>query len=90
MKLALAFSDAALDYLATIPSKPRAQIISKANALSVTPHPQGSKQLKGRRTVAGEPVFRLRSGDYRILYVVRSIPGEVLVLDIGHRKDVYR
>ena len=35
-----------------------------------------------------EPVYRVRQGDYRILYVVREI--EVIVLDIDHRKDVYR
>lgn len=37
-----------------------------------------------------EAVWRLRSGDYRILYVVKSNPEEIIVLDIGHRKDVYR
>jgi len=31
-----------------------------------------------------------RSGDYRILYVVRKNPGEVIVLDIDNRKDVYK
>jgi hypothetical protein len=38
----------------------------------------------------GEPVYRERSGDYRILYVVRTNPDLVLILDIDHRKDVYR
>lgn len=91
MKLvALAFSDAALDYLETIPHKVRAQVIKKAKALILNPHPQGSKQLKDRKTIVGEPVFRERSGDYRILYVVRTEPDEVVILDIGHRKDVYR
>ena len=37
-----------------------------------------------------ESVYRVRSGDYRILYLVRTNYGEVVVLDIGHRKDVYR
>jgi hypothetical protein len=41
-------------------------------------------------TGEGDPVYRERSGDYRILYVVRSNPDEVLILDIDHRKDVYR
>ena len=35
-------------------------------------------------------VYRERSGDYRILYIVRSNPDEVLILDIGHRKEIYR
>jgi mRNA interferase RelE/StbE len=37
-----------------------------------------------------EPVYRIRSGDYRVVYAVRSDPNEVVILDIGHRKDVYR
>ena len=35
-------------------------------------------------------MYRERSGDYRILYVVRSNPAEVMILDIDNRKDVYR
>jgi mRNA-degrading endonuclease RelE of RelBE toxin-antitoxin system len=34
------------------------------------------------------PVYRVRQGDYRILYSVRPII--IVILDIGHRKDVYR
>ena len=88
--VALAFSDAALDSLETIPHKNRAQIIKRAKALILNPHPIGSKQLKNKKTIVGEPVFRERCGDYRILYVVRTDPNEVVILDIGHRKDVYR
>ena len=54
------------------------------------PFPQGAKKLKDVATDDGEPVYRERSGDYRILYVVRSNPSEVLIIDIDHRKDVYR
>lgn len=49
-----------------------------------------AKKLQGVTTSADEPVYRERSGDYRILYVVRENPHEVVILDIGHRKDVYR
>ena len=35
-------------------------------------------------------MFRERSGDYRILYIVRTKPAEVIILDIADRKDVYR
>ena len=87
---AFAFSEEALDYLSTIPSKLRAQVIRKAKALQLDPHPKTARQLKGRCTKAGEPIYRERSGDYRILYLVRDNPGEVVILDVGHRKDVYR
>jgi mRNA-degrading endonuclease RelE of RelBE toxin-antitoxin system len=45
--------------------------------------------LKDRDVSDGEyPVYRVRQGDYRILYSVRPII--IVILDIGHRKDVYR
>lgn len=88
--VAFAFSEAALDFLETVPHKIRAQIIRKAKALLNDPFPPGSKKLQGITTAMGEPVHRERSGDYRILYVVRKQPDEVVILDIDHRKDVYR
>ena len=82
------FADPALEFLETVPHKIRRQIIRKARALQLDPHPQGSKKLNGVTTATGETMYRERSGDYRILYVVRPI--EVVVLDIDNRKDVYR
>ncbi len=88
--LGFAFSEAALASLAKIPPRLRRQVIRKAKALMLDPRPIGYKQLRGSTTAAGEPILRERSGDYRILYVVRENPSQVIVLDIGHRKDVYR
>lgn len=88
--IGFAFTTAALDFLTTVPHKTRSQIIKKAKALQLAPHPSGSKKLQGVETDSGEPVYRERSGDYRILYVVRTNPHEVMVLDIDHRKDVYK
>lgn len=86
----LVITKAALDSLKRVPFKIRAQLIKKAKALILDPHPTGSKPLKGIETADGEIIYRQRSGDYRILYLVRSKPSEVIVLDIGNRKDVYR
>ena len=36
-----------------------------------------------------DPVHRVRSGNYRVLYTVRSNPQSIVILDIGHRKDIY-
>lgn len=88
--IGFAFTSAALDFLDTLPPKLRKQVIKKAKALHSNPHPQGAKKLHDVVTDDGDPVYRERSGDYRILYVVRSNPDEVLILDIDHRKDVYR
>lgn len=88
--IGLAFSEDSLEFLQTVPHKLRSQIIKKAKALILNAYPQGSKRLHGIMTPDGKPVYRERSGDYRILYVVRANPNEVVILDIDHRKDVYR
>ena len=88
--IGFAYSEPALAFLETVPLKLRAQIIKKAKALMLNPRPHGYKQLKGMKTGDGEPVLRERSGDYRILYVVRENPRRVIILDIDHRKDAYR
>ena len=87
--MGFAISEPALSYLATIPPKLRGQVIKKARALQGNPFPSGHKRLKGIYH-DGDNVFRERSGDYRILYVVRDAPSEVMVIDVDHRKDVYR
>lgn len=76
-----------VEKLSTVPKKIRRQIIAKLQMLAAEPYPRASKKL--RRTPGGEePVYRLRSGKYRILYAVRC--AGVVILDINHRKDVYR
>lgn len=87
--LRLGYARSALDFLAGIPAKHRRQITEKINLLAIDPHPNGSKRVLGAAHNA-LPVFRQRSGDYRILYAVESDGLGLVVLDIGNRKDVYR
>ncbi|MDR1144528.1 MAG: type II toxin-antitoxin system RelE/ParE family toxin [Verrucomicrobiales bacterium] len=54
------------------------------NALCANPRPPGCKKLRGR------PGYRVRVGDYRIIYEVRDAELVILVLEIGDRKDIYR
>ena len=87
--LALAYTEAALANLHDIePKKLRRQIVRRIDRLSIDPHPPGSVKVQGIDDGLYD-VYRIRQGDYRILYSVRSYT-EVIVLDIGHRKDVYR
>ncbi len=53
------------------------------SALGDTPRPQGCLKLKGR---AG---WRIRVGDYRVIYEVDDPNLTVTVLDVGNRRDVY-
>ena len=83
-----AFGPAATAYLDRMPdAKLRARLLKKARSLIDNQHPAGCKKLKSFKE-GGEAVWRIRSGDYRILYVIRET--EVIVLDIGNRKDVYK
>lgn len=83
-----AFSENALEYLeSSVPMKVRGQIKRRIEALAANPIPQGCKKMIGV-TDGEHPVYRVRQGDYRILYSVRPII--IVILDIGHRKDVYR
>jgi len=53
--------------------------------LSETPRPHGCAKIKGE-----ERLYRLRFGDYRLLYDVDDAAQTVLVLRIQNRKDAYR
>lgn len=88
--VAFAFTERALAFLEGLPPKIRKQVAKRAKNLLHNPHPPSSKRLIDVETDEGVPVFRERSGDYRILYTVRSNPDEVIILDIGHRKEIYR
>ena len=84
-----AYSDRALTFLRGLTAKLRRQIIKKIESLASSPIPPGSKIVRGMKE--GEEQWRrIGSGDYRVLYIVRENPSCVVVLDIGHRKDVYR
>lgn len=87
---AIAYAEVALKYLEGLRSvKIRRQIKSRIDALVFDPFPAGSKKLENV-TDHRDPVYRVRSGDYRVLYVVRSNAHQIVVLDIGDRKDIYR
>ncbi len=57
----------------------------RIDALAFDPRPSGSKRLKGIGSL-----YRLRVGDYRVLYQVRDRILLVLVVGIGNRREVYR
>ena len=61
------------------------QIMTEIRSLSETPFPSGCRKLGGARGS-----YRLRAGDYRILYEVDTETRTVTVYRIRHRKDVYQ
>lgn len=81
-------ADVAEGYIAKLPDKFRLQIGHRIDALLLDPHPRGSKKLHGEVGPYGEVVYRERSGDYRIVYIIRG--QAVVVLKVDDRKDVYK
>ena len=57
----------------------------RIDSLAENPRPQGIKKLAGE-----EDLYRLRVGDYRIIYRIQEKRLLVLVVGVGHRADVYR
>lgn len=86
----IAYAEVALRFLETwVPHKIRKQIRKRIELLASNPIPPGSKKLQG--VMDGEHfVYRVRQGDYRVLYSIRNNPDQIVILDIGHRKDIYR
>lgn len=75
----------ALRELAALPRDAQQRIDARILALSEEPRPPGSKKLEGE-----EDLYRIRVGDYRIVYRVDDKVLVVLVVRIGHRREVYR
>ena len=70
--------------LDSIPKKLQLRIRGVIDLLAVNPFPPNSKKLKDREG------YRIRTSDYRILYNVNGNDLMVLVVRIGHRRDIYR
>ena len=62
----------------------RGRIVDKIYTLKGDPRPSGCEKL------TGQDRYRLRQGQFRILYVVDDGEQTVTVVKIGHRRDVYR
>ena len=62
----------------------RRKIRNKILSLEENPRPFGSKKLRETE------YFRIRAGDYRIVYSIDDNSKKAKILSIAHRKDVYR
>jgi mRNA interferase RelE/StbE len=71
--------------LAALPQADLRRVDAKILALADDPHPPGSKKLQGE-----EDLYRIRSGDFRVLYQVDEARLLVLVVEVGNRRDIYR
>lgn len=83
-RFAIRFDPYARRALDKIDKPVRRRILVRIAALADDPRPAGAVMLKGRH---GD--WRIRVGDYRVIYTVDDEVLIVLVIEVGHRRDVY-
>lgn len=73
-----------IKYLETLRKKDAERIISAIQALAIEPRPTGFKKL------TGEDAYRIRIGNYRVIYEILDDMLIVYILKAGPRGDVYK
>lgn len=61
-------------------------VVASIDNLSSNPRPRGSKKLRGSK----ENLWRIRIGNYRIIYLIEDTIKILVIRKIGHRKDIYK
>jgi len=70
--------------LTRLPDDIASRILARLAALEINPRPADVKKLKGREA------WRIRVGDYRVIYEIQDRVLQVIVITIGHRREIYR
>jgi mRNA interferase RelE/StbE len=70
--------------LAGLPSRDLQRVIARIQSLAEEPRPHGSEKLSGAER------YRIRQGDYRVLYSIDEASRTVEIVKIAHRREVYR
>lgn len=80
----LLFKQSVARDLRPLPKADVVRILRRIEALAENPRPPGCEKLSGQEK------FRVRQGVYRIVYEVDDERHVVMVVKVGHRRDVYR
>jgi len=83
-KYKITIKKSAAKELQDIPKKDLLKIIKRIQSLAENPRPTGSQKLSAREQ------YRIRQGDYRIVYSIDDKKLLVDIVKIGHRREVYR
>jgi len=70
--------------LEKVPKGDLRRVIERIRKLSANPRPDGGEKLSGQER------FRIRQGDYRVVYAVDDAARTVEIVKIGHRSEIYR
>ncbi|MBI3457305.1 MAG: type II toxin-antitoxin system RelE/ParE family toxin [Candidatus Rokubacteria bacterium] len=79
------FKPSAAKALTGLPRADQRRIAAKIDSLTTNPRPHGVEKLEGL-----QELYRVRAGDYRVVYQILDDRLLVLIVRIGHRRDVYR
>jgi mRNA interferase RelE/StbE len=85
MSYRLEIKDSARKQIAHLPRPDQRRVMAAIADLADTPRPEGVRKIVG-----AESAYRIRVGDYRIVYVIHDRVLTVYVVRVAHRKDVYR
>ena len=83
-KFELVFKESVSKDLKDIPKQDVQRIIESINLLKDDPHPAGSVKLSGKKH------YRVRQRNYRIIYEIQDSQLVIIVIKVGHRREVYR
>jgi mRNA interferase RelE/StbE len=75
----------ALKALSKLPEKESTKISDAIDKLAEDTRPDGYKKLEGRNNS-----YRIRVGNYRIIYEINDVELLILVVEIGNRKEIYK
>ena len=67
-----------------LPDEMLKRVMARLTELEVNPRPPDVKKLKGRSA------WRIRVGDYRVIYEIHDRELQILVITVGHRREIYR
>ena len=84
-KYKIKVSSTAEKRLKKIPKKDMPRLVAAIQSLSYDPYPEGCRKLMGEKAT-----YRIRQGHYRIIYEVKNKELIILILKLGHRKDIYK
>lgn len=79
------FKESALKELHLLPKTNLIRVTNSIEKLSINPRPAGVIKLKGKQ----ETLWRIRSGDYRVVYKIDDTIRIINIRRIAHRKEVY-
>ena len=84
-EFAILFARSARKELEALPESLSARIVMRIEALATNPRPRGCRKLRG-----SENLWRLRLGDYRVIYAIDDSKRLVDINAVRHRRYAYR